>query len=107
VETVPAMRAAHSPDGKWAAAADGRAVSVCDRPSGAVVFTLPPEEAEVHALTWSPGRQRVAVGLANGGVAVWEVDRVFKRFELLRLDPKQDVARPQSEFQIHPPPSER
>jgi WD40 repeat protein/tRNA A-37 threonylcarbamoyl transferase component Bud32 len=105
VETVPGLRISHSSNGRWAAVASGRSISVCDRPSGAIVFTLPPEEAEVLSLAYSPDRRRLAVGLSNGGVVVWDVERVIKRFEMLRLDPKQDVVHRESLFQIHPPPS--
>ena len=106
IETVPGWRVTHSSNGKWAAATkDNRSVSVCDRPTGSVVFTLPPEAAEVSSLAWSPGKRRLlAVGLADGGIAVWDIDTLYSRFRSLRLDPQEDMVTPQVKFQVDPPP---
>ncbi len=107
VKSVPARQATHSPDGRWAAiTTDGRAVRVCDRPTGAVVFTLPPEDAEVNGLAWAPGRRLLAVGLADGDVAVWDLDRVYARFAALGVEPGEDPEAEGGRFRVAPPPSE-
>ena len=106
IETVPTSQVTHSPNGRWAAAiTDNRSVSVCDRQSGTVIFTLPPEAAKLTGLAWSPGKRRkLAVGLADGGIAVWDIDNVYKRFGAIELSPQEDVETPQVKFKVDPPP---
>jgi hypothetical protein len=104
--TVPAGRAAPAADGRWVAVtSDGRAVRLCDGPSGGPQFTLPAEAAEVCSLAWA-GRRRLAVGLADGGLVVWEIDRVLARFAGLHLDSREDVMPTGHGFWVAPPPSE-
>jgi WD40 repeat protein len=43
------------------------------------VVTLPPETGDVWSLAWSPDGRRLAVGLSDGGLAVWDLDEVRAR----------------------------
>jgi WD40 repeat protein len=69
-----------SPDGRWAARAkrDHQAV-VSDLRTGAEVLALPPETGDVWSLAWSPDGTRLAVGLSDGGLAVWDLEQVRVR----------------------------
>jgi hypothetical protein len=80
-------------------------VTLCDGPTGDLQFVLPPEAAEVCGLAWAPSRRRLAVGLAGGGLVVWEIDRVLARFAGLGLDSREDVMTTGHGIWISPPPS--
>jgi tetratricopeptide (TPR) repeat protein len=43
------------------------------------IFTLPPEGADVWSLAWAPDGSRLAVGLSDGLVAVWDLEAVRDR----------------------------
>jgi WD40 repeat protein len=66
--------------GRWVAASTPtRAVVVYDLHEGCEVLTLPPEENDVWGLAWSPDGTRLAVGLSDGGLAVWDLEQVRAR----------------------------
>ena len=44
--------------------------------SGREWAVLPPQAAEIWALSWSPDGTRVAAGLTDGGVVVWDLEQV-------------------------------
>ncbi len=72
-----AFQVALSPDGRWAATPNsGRGVVVLDRESGREALTLPPEAGDVWGLAWSADGTRLAVGLSDGGLAVWDLEKV-------------------------------
>jgi WD40 repeat protein len=77
---LPACQWAPAPGGRWAATASpDRAVAVCDLDAGKRVLELPPEESDVWSLAWSPDGRRLAVGLSDGVVAVWDLEEVRAR----------------------------
>jgi serine/threonine protein kinase/WD40 repeat protein len=66
-----------APGGRWAAASSSnRSVHIYDLETGAAVLELPPEESDVWTLAWSPDRRGLAVGTADGVVAIWNLERV-------------------------------
>jgi serine/threonine protein kinase/WD40 repeat protein/tetratricopeptide (TPR) repeat protein len=69
-----------SADGRWAAVGGaGQGVTVAELASGREVLALPPEGADVWGLAWAPDGARLAVGLSDGGVAVWDLEQVRAR----------------------------
>jgi serine/threonine protein kinase/WD40 repeat protein/tetratricopeptide (TPR) repeat protein len=82
-----------SADGRWAAVGGpGQSVTVAELVSGREVFTLPPEGSDVWCLTWSPDGTRLAVGLSDGGVAVWDLEQVRARLAEFGFDSPSTAA---------------
>jgi WD40 repeat protein len=74
-----------SPDGAWYAAAN-RAISLWDAQTGRLLLALPRENSPVIALAWSPNRSYLAVGSADGGLALWDLPAVRSQLAGLGLD---------------------
>jgi tetratricopeptide (TPR) repeat protein len=69
-----------SADGRWAAVGGaGQSVTVADLVSGREILALPPEGSDVWCLAWAPDGTKLAVGLSDGGVAVWDLEAVRAR----------------------------
>ncbi|HEX5272845.1 MAG TPA: hypothetical protein VFW33_20245, partial [Gemmataceae bacterium] len=84
---LPVSQWAPSPDGHWAAVAGpDNGVVVCHLETGLRVLTLPPEESEVWSVAWAPDGQRLALGLANGSVTVWDLEQVRARLAEFGID---------------------
>ncbi len=63
-----------SPSGKLVAAnASPSAVSLYDLENEQRIFALADEHAAVSDLAWEPSGRRLAVGLSDGSVAVWDI----------------------------------
>jgi tetratricopeptide (TPR) repeat protein len=54
--------------------------------SGREVFTLPPEGSDIWCLAWAPDGKKLAVGLSDGGVAVWDLEQVRARLAEFGFD---------------------
>jgi WD40 repeat protein/tRNA A-37 threonylcarbamoyl transferase component Bud32/ribosomal protein S27E len=75
--TFVAPQVALSPDGKWfAALTQVDTVSIWHRATGKHVFSLRPTTASVWSLAWDPSSEHLAVGQADGGLAVWHLPRI-------------------------------
>jgi serine/threonine protein kinase/WD40 repeat protein len=75
-----ASHLALSPDDRWVATpGPGCRAVVCERESGRELLSLPSEEAPVWSLAWSPDGARLALGLPDGGLVVWNLERVRDR----------------------------
>jgi WD40 repeat protein/serine/threonine protein kinase len=74
-----------SPDGAWYAVAN-RAISLWDAQTGRFLLALPRENSPVIALAWSPNRSYLAVGSADGGLALWDLPAVRSQLATLGLD---------------------
>jgi serine/threonine protein kinase/WD40 repeat protein len=73
----PAGHMALSPGGRWlATTTQSRATVIYDLEGGAEPLTLPEEPGDVWSLAWSPDGKHLAVGRADGGVAVWDLEQV-------------------------------
>jgi len=69
-----------SPDGRWAATASpSDRVTIYDVRADRPWLTLPSEGVEVWSTAWSPDGNRLAVGLSDGGLAVWDLAQVRAR----------------------------
>jgi serine/threonine protein kinase/WD40 repeat protein/tetratricopeptide (TPR) repeat protein len=76
-----------SSDGRWAAIAGaGQSVTVAELGSGREVLALPPEGADVWCVAWAPDGSKLAVGLSDGRVAVWDLEQVRARLAEFGLD---------------------
>jgi serine/threonine protein kinase/WD40 repeat protein/tetratricopeptide (TPR) repeat protein len=88
-----------SSDGRLAAVAGaGQSVTVADLASGREIVALPPEGADVWCLAWAPDGSKLAVGLSDGVVAVWDLEQVRARLADFGIDApstvRTDKARP-------------
>jgi eukaryotic-like serine/threonine-protein kinase len=87
--TFQSFHIAVSPDGRWLAAeATPSSVAIADLERGEVVFTLHPERSQIWSLVWSADAKRVAVGLADGGVSVWDLEVINRLLQDVGLDHK-------------------
>jgi serine/threonine protein kinase/WD40 repeat protein len=72
-----AFHVAVSNDDRWIATSSAtHEVIVYDRQAERPVLTLPAESSDIWSLAWSPDGTRLAVSLSDGGVAVWDLERV-------------------------------
>jgi serine/threonine protein kinase/WD40 repeat protein len=77
---IQAVQLALGRDGRWLATPgpDHGAILV-DMQSGQEVLALPPEESDIWAPAWSPDGTRLALGLSDGGLVVWDFEQVRAR----------------------------
>jgi WD40 repeat protein len=85
--TFQSFHIAVSPDGRWLAAeATPWSVAVADLERGEVAFTFRAERSPVWSLGWSPDARRLAVGLSDGGLAIWDLREVRRLLAEQRLE---------------------
>jgi serine/threonine protein kinase/WD40 repeat protein len=73
--------------GRWAATAiPGQSIAIHDLESNREWLTLPAEGSDIWSLAWSPDGARMAVGLSDGGVAIWNLQEVRSRLAELGCD---------------------
>jgi eukaryotic-like serine/threonine-protein kinase len=66
--------------GRWAATPGlGHEVLLYDLEAGRPAYALPAEGSDVWCLTFSPDGTLLAVGLSDGGVALWDLEQVRAR----------------------------
>jgi WD40 repeat protein len=65
----------------------GHGVSLMDPKSGKLLYSLPPETAEIYGLAWSPDSRRVAVSRRNGNIAIWNLETINQILAQLGLSP--------------------
>jgi WD40 repeat protein/serine/threonine protein kinase len=77
---------------KIALSADGRrfawqggGVSVWDMDSRKLLVELPEDDRKVWSLAWSPDGERLAVGLSDGTLAIWNLPQVQRHLTALGL----------------------
>jgi WD40 repeat protein len=76
-----------SPGGRWLAAeATPSSVAVADLERGEVAFAFREERSPIWSLAWSRDARRLAVGLSDGGLVVWDLDEVRTRLAAIGLD---------------------
>jgi WD40 repeat protein/tetratricopeptide (TPR) repeat protein len=93
-----------SADGRWAAVVEaGHSVAVVELASGREVLALPPEGSEVWSLAWSPDGRKLALGLSDGTVTVWDLEQVRARLAEFGLDSPSTV-RPEEAHTLAPVP---
>jgi WD40 repeat protein len=76
-----------SPDGRWLAGDHTTgAVSVWDVERQRRLFVLPEEHGSISHLTWSPEGTRLAVGMKDGRVILWDLPQIRAHLAQLGLD---------------------
>jgi serine/threonine protein kinase/WD40 repeat protein len=76
-----------SSDGRWAAVAGaGQSIRVVELGSEREVLALPPEGGDVWCLAWAPDGSKLAAGLSDGRVAVWDLKKVRARLAEFGFD---------------------
>jgi WD40 repeat protein len=69
-----------------AASSPDHEVTVYDLPSGRELLKLPAEGSDIWGLAWSRDGARLAVGLSDGCVAVWDLGQVRTRLAEFQID---------------------
>jgi WD40 repeat protein/tRNA A-37 threonylcarbamoyl transferase component Bud32 len=73
----PVYHVALDPSGcRAAASSPAQGVLIYDMIAAETLLALPSEGADVWGLAWSPDARRLAVGLSDGGVAIWDLEQV-------------------------------
>ena len=92
--TFEGFHIAVSPDGRWLAAeATPSSVAIVDLDQGEVVFTFREEKSPIWSLAWSPDARRLAVGLSDGGLVLWDLEQVRARLAESGIDAPSMAAR--------------
>ena len=92
---------AASGDGQWLANVD---LTVWSSKAEARVFSLPHESGPVWSHAWSPDGQRLAVGSADGELAIWDLPKVQAQLAQIGLEWRPDAQprRPQEPQPFEP-----
>jgi WD40 repeat protein len=75
-----------SADGALFAVGGTRTVTVWDTKARKLLFALPEEHSFCSYLAWSPSRQLLAVGSADGGIAIWNIPQIRAQLAEIELD---------------------
>src|SRR5262245_14414323 len=66
-----------SPDGRWFAAdAEPTTPIIGNTLTNRRLFPLRPERAPIWCLAWSPDSRRLALGLSDGGLSIWNLEAI-------------------------------
>ena len=69
-----------SPDGEFLAALhEPNALSIWNTTDASEAYAFRPERAAIWSLEWSPDSRRLLLGLNDGGLLMWDLDRVEKK----------------------------
>ncbi len=71
-------------DDRWAVHTRG-GTAVYDLQADRPLLTLPPEGGEIYCLAWHPAGTQFAIGLADGGVVVWDLEQIRAELDYLGL----------------------
>jgi hypothetical protein len=89
---------AASPNGLWLATlADPSTATLWNCQTGSQVFSLPRESGSIWPLAWSPDCERLAVGLSDGGLEIWNVTRIQAQLAQIGLAWRPDARPPQEQ----------
>ena len=64
----------------------GRAATIWDLDRGKLLIALPDEPTSVWNLAWSPRGDRLALGLSDGGIVLWDLREIRAQLAALGLD---------------------
>src|SRR5262249_5179145 len=74
---APSRRLTITRDQRWGASLSAaNRVVLFDLESGKEVLQLPPESSTILSLKFSPDGRRLALGLSDGGVVLWNLEQV-------------------------------
>jgi serine/threonine protein kinase/WD40 repeat protein len=77
--------------GRWVAPS-GKAAALYDLKAGEVLLTLPPEVSDPWSQAFSPDGRRLARGLSDGGVVVWDLEEVRAQLAEFGIDTPSTAA---------------
>jgi serine/threonine protein kinase/WD40 repeat protein len=81
--------------GRWAASSSpAHGLVVYDATAEQPLFTLPSEASDIWSLAWSPDGRRVALGLADGGVVLWDLEQVRAELAAFGIEAPSTLSRP-------------
>jgi serine/threonine protein kinase/WD40 repeat protein len=83
-----------SPDGRWLATTEP---ALWNSQTGARVFSLPQEKGSIWSLALGPDGERLAFGMADGGLAIWNVPRINAELARIGLAWRADARPPQQQ----------
>jgi WD40 repeat protein len=90
--TFESFHMAISPGGRWLVAEPTPPVAaVWDLRRRALAFTLREERGPIWSFAWSPDDRRLAVGLADGGLVVWDLNELRARLAEAGLEEPGDA----------------
>jgi tetratricopeptide (TPR) repeat protein len=94
---------AAAPDGRWlvAGATDTYTEALWSSQTGSRVFSFPQESSVVWSRALSPDGERVAFGLADGGLAIWSLPKIQAQLAEIGLEWRAD-ARPSEQPEPQP-----
>jgi WD40 repeat protein/serine/threonine protein kinase len=76
-----------SPDGRWFAAdAEPTTPILGDTLTNRRLFPLRPERAPIWCLAWSPDSRRLALGLSDGGLSIWNLEAIRTELAAVGLE---------------------
>jgi serine/threonine protein kinase/WD40 repeat protein len=76
-KAVDAHHVAVGGGGRWiAVSSPAHEAVIYDTKEDRVVITLPPEDSDIWCLAWSPDGTHLAVGMTDGGIAIWDLEKV-------------------------------
>ena len=76
-----------SADGRWLAGVVApNAISVWNTTSGKRFFVLRPERSSIMSIAWNRQADKLAVGLTDGGISLWDIVRIRAELAKLGLD---------------------
>lgn len=76
-----------SPDGNWLAGLSlSDVVNIWDTRQRKDLFSFRPEGSSVWSLAWTPEGSRLAVGLADGRLAIWDIAKINAELASVGLD---------------------
>ncbi len=85
--TLNAAQLALSPDGRFLAGRESRTrIAMWDTQTQKRWFSFREEHCDIFTLTWSPDSRRLAVGLSDGGISVWDITKIKAHLAELSLD---------------------
>jgi len=85
---------AASADGRWLTNADP---TLWSSKTGSRGLALPPESTLIWSLAWSPDGERLAVGLADGGLVIWNVPKIQTELTRIGLAWRAEARPPQEQ----------
>jgi WD40 repeat protein len=72
-------------DGSWLASCNSRSITIWDMANRNRLLKLPNEQDVIKCLAWSPNRKLLAVGRADGGLAIWNLDKIKAQLDEIGL----------------------
>jgi WD40 repeat protein len=87
-----------SPDGRWLIGPDQ---TLWSSQTGSRVFALPQESGPIWSCAFSPHGERLAIGLADGRMAIWNVPKIQAQLAEIGLEWRAD-ARPSEQPEPQP-----